>query len=44
MMPPGDADELEEIAREIGGESLRGPLRYPRWTGTWQLGETDLGE
>lgn len=44
MMHPDDADELQEIARELDGESLRGPLSYPSQTGAWQIDETDLGE
>ena len=41
---PANAEELANIAQETGAEVVRGPLRYPRDRGGWQLGEIDLGE
>lgn len=39
-----NATELTTIAREVGAEVVGGNLRYPSETGSWQLGEVDLGE
>jgi hypothetical protein len=36
--------ELANIAKETGAQVIRGPLRYPSETGSWQLGDVDLGE
>jgi len=41
---PANAEELANIAEETGAEVLRGPLRYPRYSGGWQLGDLDLSE
>jgi hypothetical protein len=41
---PSNVNELATIAAETGAEVLRGPLRYPSETGSWQLGDVDLGE
>lgn len=41
---PANAAELANIAEEIGAEVLRGPLRYPSYSGGWQLGDLDLSE
>ena len=41
---PANAEELANIAAEIGAEALRGPLRYPSYSGGWQLGDLDLSE
>ena len=41
---PANANELAQIAGEIGAEVLTGDLRYPSETGGWQLGELDLSE
>lgn len=40
LVSPANAN----IAREVGGEVLEGDRRYPSETGTWQLGDVDLGE
>ena len=45
--PPANAEEVANIAKEIGAEVLRGPLRYPSETGGWQLdgrGDTERRE
>ena len=39
-----NAEELATIAAEAGADVLRGSLRYPSDTGSWQLGDVDLGE
>jgi hypothetical protein len=44
FLHPANAEELASIARETGAEVIRGPLRYPSETGSWQLGDVDLGE
>ena len=44
FLHPANAEELANIAEETGAEVLRGSLRYPSETGSWQLGDTDLGE
>lgn len=44
MIHPDDAQELQDIAKELGGLSIRGTVSYPSETGSWQLGDTDLGE
>ena len=36
---PANAEELANIAKETGAEVLRGPLRYPSYSGGWQLGD-----
>ncbi len=41
---PANATELATIAREVGAEVVEGNLRYPSVTGSWQLGDMDLGE
>ena len=41
---PANASELANIAKETGAEVLRGPLRYPTYSGGWQLGDLDLSE
>jgi len=41
---PANAEELSTFAQEIGADVLRGALRYPSETGSWQLGDIDLGE
>ena len=43
-MHPVNASELATIAREVDAEVLEGDLRYPSVTGSWQLGDVDLGE
>jgi hypothetical protein len=41
---PANANELAEIAGEVGADVLKGDLLYPSDTGSWQLGDVDLGE
>jgi hypothetical protein len=41
---PANATGLATIAREVGAEVVEGDLRYPSVTGSWQLGDVDLGE
>ena len=41
---PANAEELANIAEETGADVLRGPLRYPSYSGGWQLGDLDLSE
>jgi hypothetical protein len=41
---PANANELAEIAGEVGADVLEGDLSYPSETGSWQLGDVDLGE
>jgi len=41
---PANAGELANIAREVGAEVLEGTLRYPSESGSWQLGDVDLGK
>ena len=41
---PANAEELANIAQETGAEVLRGDLRYPSYSGGWQLGDLDLSE
>jgi hypothetical protein len=43
-MPVDRASELANLAREVGAEILEGALRYPSETGSWRLGDVDLGE
>jgi hypothetical protein len=43
-MHPANAEELANIAQETGAEVLRGALRYPSETGSWQLADVDLSE
>jgi hypothetical protein len=44
FLHPANAEELANVAKETGAEVLRGPLRYPSETGSWQLGDVDLGK
>ena len=44
LLHPANAEELANIAKETGAQVIRGPLRYPSETGSWQLGDVDLGE
>ena len=44
FLHPANAEELANIAKETGAQVIRGPLRYPSETGSWQLGDVDLGE
>lgn len=44
FLHPANAEEIANIAEETGAEVLRGALRYPSETGSWQLGDVDLGE
>jgi len=41
---PANAEELANIAERTGAEVLRGPLRYPSYSGGWQLGDIDFSE
>jgi hypothetical protein len=41
---PANAEELAEIAGEIGADVLSGDLRYPSDIGGWQLDDPDLSE
>ena len=41
---PANAEELANIAEETGADVLRGPLRYPSYSGGWQLGNIDFSE
>jgi hypothetical protein len=41
---PANATELATNAREVDAEVMEGDLRYPSVTGSWQLGDVDLGE
>jgi len=41
---PANAEELANIAEETGAEVLRGALRYPSYSGGWQLGDIDFSE
>src|SRR5450759_3195639 len=41
---PANANELANIAGEVGADVLKGDLLYPSETGSWQLGDVDLGE
>jgi hypothetical protein len=41
---PANAEEVANMADEVGAEVLRGPLRYPSESGGWQLGDLDLSE
>ena len=36
---PANAEELANIAQETGAEVLCGDLRYPSYSGGWQLGD-----
>ena len=42
VLHPANAEELANIAEEVGAEVLRGALRYPSDSGGWQLGDVDL--
>ena len=44
FLHPDNAEALGRIAEETGAEVLRGPLRYPSYSGGWQLGDVDLSE
>jgi len=44
MGQPSDVKELPTIAEESSAQVLRGPLRYPSDSGSWQLGDIDCGE
>ena len=44
FLHPNNAEELADIAEETGAEVLRGALRYPSYSGGWQLGDVDLSE
>jgi hypothetical protein len=41
---PANAEEIANIAEEAGAEVLRGDLRYPSYSGGWQLGKIDFSE
>ena len=41
---PANVQELANIALEVGADILRGDLRYPSDSGSWQLGDLDLSE
>ncbi len=41
---PANAEEPANIAKETGAEVLRGALRYPSYSGGWQLGDIDFSE
>lgn len=41
---PANANELSQIAREIAADVIECALSYPSETGSWQLGDIDLGE
>jgi hypothetical protein len=41
---PANARELATIAEEVGAIVVDGALTYPSETGSWQLGQVDLGE
>ena len=43
-MESAHADELISRAQESGAEVLRGVLRHPTWSGSWQLGTLDLSD
>jgi hypothetical protein len=43
-MDPAKASGLTNIARETAAKVLCGALRYPSWSGGWQLGDLDLSE
>jgi hypothetical protein len=39
-----NASQLASLARDVGAEVLEGTLRYPSRSGSWQLGDVDLGD
>jgi hypothetical protein len=41
---PANVEELAQIAREIGADVLRGHLRYPGSSGSWELDGISLSE
>ncbi len=41
---PATANELAQVGREVGADVLENALSYPSETGSWQLGDIDLGE
>ena len=41
---PANVSQLATIAREAGAEVLEGSLSYPSRTGSWQVGDVDLGD
>jgi len=42
ILHPANAEELARIAEETGADVLRGRLRYPGNSGTWDLGDVSL--
>ena len=44
MTLKSNAEELADIADEIGAEVIRGPVRYPSDTGDIEVGGVDIGE
>jgi hypothetical protein len=44
LIDPANAEELANLADEIGADVLSGDLRYPSDTGGRQLGDLDLSE
>ena len=42
ILHPANAEELARIAEETGANVLRGLLRYPGNSGTWDLGDVAL--
>jgi hypothetical protein len=44
LVDPANVNEIAHIADEVGAAVLQGDLAYPSETGSWQLGDVDLGE
>jgi len=44
VIDPANAQELAEIAREVGADVFKGALRYPSDTGGWLVGDLDFCE
>jgi hypothetical protein len=44
LIDPANGRELAQIAQEVGAVAIDGALRYPSETGSWQIGDVDLGE
>ncbi len=44
VMDPANAEELANIAREIGAEVIEGTALYPSDTGCWLIGDLDFCE
>ncbi len=44
QVDPANASQLATIARAAGAGVLEGNLRFPSRSGSWQLGDVDLGE